>query len=119
MSFLRFRKSKIARYLIPLLFFLFIFNVIASFAVSQNHQKKVDEQNTALLDVNSSTNVLFDINKPEKRSLERIIGISDLRNYYNNSVNVIFKIYPALIKNNLCNSNSSRTFIISFFSTDI
>jgi hypothetical protein len=119
MSFLRFRKSEAAVYLIPLLLLFLILNIFSSSAAPQNQQKKADEQNIALLDASSSTNILFDINTPEKRGFERISGISDVRNYYNSSVNVIFKIYPALIKNNLCNSNSSRTFIISFFSTDI
>lgn len=119
MNFLRFRKSITGGYLIPLLSLLLIFNIVYSSAVSQNHQKKTEDQNIALLDINSSTNILFEINKPEKRCFERITGISDLRNYYDNSVNVIFKIYPPLIKDNLCKSISSRIFIISFFSTDI
>ena len=119
MNFLKFQELKIKLYIIPFLLILYLSGNIASFSTYQYSLKKIDEQNIALIDVNTNANYLLDTVKPEKGNFERVAGISDAGNYYDNSVYVIFKIYPSIIENSLCNSNSANTFITSHFSTDI
>ena len=118
MSFLDFLKSRMNRYLIPFILLLFLFNILSSFTCTFYHQNKTDEQNIALLDLNFDVNIIFGTNRIEKRSYDKMVGIFNIRNYYDNSVDVIFKIYPESIKNSLSNTSSANTFIITFFSTD-
>ena len=119
MNFIDFLKSRMSRYLIPFIFLIFFFNTISSFGIPPNHQKKANEQNIALLDLNSNANVLFDTGKFEKRIFDKSAGIKDIRYYLDNSLNVVFKKYYSSIRNSLSQSNSSRPFITVLFSTDI
>ncbi|MEJ2615610.1 MAG: hypothetical protein P8Z35_11670, partial [Ignavibacteriaceae bacterium] len=111
MNFLNFRIKRTFKFLITCLSVLFLLNILISFSTSQTQIKKTDDQNIVFLDLNSSTNILIDNTKPDKRILDRTTGIEDIISYFDNSLNIVFKKYHASIKNNLCKSNSLHPFI--------
>lgn len=117
MNFLKFRRKRVFKLSISCLSLLFILNISAGFSSSPKNIKKTDDQNIVFLDLNCSTNILIDNTKSDKRLVDKTAVIKDIRNYLDNSFNVIFNKYHASIKNILSASNPSRTFITALFST--
>lgn len=117
MNFLNFSRKRIFKFSISCLSILFILNISSGFLSSPKNTKKTDNQNIVFLDLNYSTNILIDNTNSDKRIIDKTAVIKDIRNYLDNSLNVVYKKYHASIKNSLSKSNSSRTFITVLFST--
>jgi len=119
MNFLNYRMYSTFRFAITCLTVLFLLNILFSFSSSGTHIKRTDDQNIVFLELNSSTNILIDNVKTDKRIFDGTTEIEDIRSYLDNSLNTVFNKYYASIKNSLSKSKSSRPFITVIYSTDI
>ena len=119
MNLLDFISKRIFKSLTTCLSVLFLLNIMISFSASPTHIKKTDDQNIVFLDINPGINILIDNTKPEKRIFNKTTGLEDIRNYFDNSLNIVFNKYHASIKNSLSKSISSHPFITVLYSTDI
>ena len=119
MIFLNFLRKSIPGYLAVCLSILFILNISPDFSNSPKNINKSGDQNVVFLDFNYTANILTDNTKPGKRIFEKTTCIDSIRNYSDNTLNVVFRIYHSSIRNNLSRTYSSRQFIPVQFSTDI
>lgn len=119
MNFLNFLRKRTTRFLITSLSLLFLINILVSSSVSSTKVKKSEDQTIVFLDISSCANILIDNTKPDKRIIDKTNVPENIRNYLDNSFNIVFNKYYSLIKNNLSKSISSRPFITVVYSTDI